>query len=220
MLANHHPPRLANVACAATADANVNRSIPSPCQSSHGCVVLFLIIPGLDKVAAGCAMLIGRLLQETMERALESENLLMDAPPSSRSIVAAMQKETATRLNKIKARELKAQQAAAHCAETMNGLMASSRFIEDVAERLYGEPLLSFVKNKDQLYFGLSVSDLEAGLPVVAAELKRLGFLELAEIGRYDPVEKVCRTYHPKNSATPLMHHCVEVLRGAGLMPQ
>ena len=179
----------------------VNVSTSIPCRSSDGHVVLFLIIPGMNDVPAGCAMLVGRLLQESIDRDLASKDLLMAESRSAGSLMAALEKEmTAQRL----------------AAPRTAGL----EFIKDVAERLYGGPLLSFVRHEDQFYFVFSVSDLETGLSAVKAEIKRLGFLQLAEIGHYDSETRVCRMHHPKQSATPLTLHCVEVLKEAGLLPR
>jgi len=188
-----------------------------------GYVMVLLIIPGLDHVSVGCAMLLGRLLQETVDCTLTCKGLFFAEPTYFRSKVAKLQKATIARLKGIKATQMEASPlttAPAPDFESFSGLGASSRFIEDVAERVYGGPLISFVRNQDRFYFGFSVSNLEAGLPAVEAEIKRLGFLQLAEIGHYDAVDKVCRTYHPRNPATAVMTHCAEVLRGAGLLPQ
>ncbi len=203
-----------NVAFATTARRDVMMSAARPRETSAGYVVLFLTIPGLGRMAAECAMLIGRLLQETIDGDLAGKDLLVDGPPSSRSIMAAMQKDTAARLKEIKT------QVRGSIPEAGDGSTASRRFIEDVAERLYGdEPLLSFVRHEDHFYFEFHVSDFRAGQAAVAAEMKRLGFLELAEIGHYDPEDKVCRTHHPKNPNTSVTPHCVEVLKAAGLLP-
>jgi hypothetical protein len=61
---------------------------------------------------------------------------------------------------------------------------------------------------------------IESGLSAVQAEIKRPGFLQLAEIGHYDAKAGVCRMHHPRQSATPLSLHCVEVLKNAGLLPR
>jgi hypothetical protein len=184
--------------------------------------MLLLVLPGFDQMSVGCAMLIGRLLQEEMDRALAGKGLLFPESPEFQASVAALQKTTAARLKELKAAKMKTPTPAAPpalSAESVNGLDASTRFIQDVAERMYGGSLISFVRDGDRIYFGFSVSDLEAGLPVVEAELKRLGFLELAEIGHYDSLDNVCRTYHPKGPAAPAMSHCADVLRSAGLVP-
>jgi hypothetical protein len=200
--------------------ANGNAPLARP---AAGYVMLLLIIPGLDHVSVGCAMLMGRLLQETMDGALAGKGLLLAEPSYFRSKVADLQKATIARLKEMKAVPLNAQPAAAmHALSSISpdATSASSRFIEDVAERVYGGSLVSFVRNQDRFYFGFSVSDLEGGLPAVEAEVKRLGFLELAEIGHYDAADKVCRTYYPRNPATAVMSHCAGVLREAGLLPQ
>jgi hypothetical protein len=61
-------------------------------QDTESYVVLFLVIPGMNNVAAGCKMLIGRLVQETIQRALGSRELLVPEPASAWERVLSMQK--------------------------------------------------------------------------------------------------------------------------------
>jgi hypothetical protein len=196
------------------ADLNISRR----CSSALGHIVLFLIIPGFTNVPEGCAMLIGRLLQETIERDLESKNLLSIESRSSKSIRGALQKQTVACLRDMAAKGME-QECAASAMKAVHGNEASRRFIEDVAERVYGDSLLSFVRHDDQFYFAFSVSDFKAAQRAVKAEIMRLGFLELAEISRYETGSKICRGFHPVKTATPLTLHCIEVLKRAGLLP-
>ena len=68
-----------------------------------GYVMLLLIIPGFDHVSVGCAMLMGRLLQETMDGTLAGKGLLLAEPSYFRSKVIELQKATAARLKGMKA---------------------------------------------------------------------------------------------------------------------
>jgi hypothetical protein len=174
-----------------------------------------MIVPGLNAVSSGCTMLIGRMLQEVLDDSLAANNLLVANSAASRHVLAAMRR---SRLTGIGAENFTTQPAPAR-VQAPKGLGAGRRFVEDVARRLYAGALPSFVSHEDRLYFGFRVSDLKAGQRVVEAEMKRLGFAELSEIGHYDNAAKVGKTFHPRKTPLALTPHCVEVLQCAGLVP-
>lgn len=171
---------------------------PSPCY-----IVVFLSFPGFGqvKVASG---LIGRLIQETIDRALESNGLLLPALPLPPEMEASIQKSNEA-LRKIQA-----------TIPTMPNVPIVDA---DAIERLIGTPPVTFALNGDNLFLRFLVADPALALLVVESEIKRIGFLGMAEIGHYDTADNVCRTYYPKNSATRLAEHCLLVLKGAGLLP-
>jgi hypothetical protein len=175
-------------------------------QVANDYVVVFLVIPGLNNVAVGCAMLIARLLQETIERANAWNAALLAESVSFQSTTAAMHDYADGDLNRID------HISCASRSESIDTDIASRNFTGDVVERLYGAAPLSFVRHVDQIYFAFPVSDVEAGLSAVEAEVKRIGFSELAEISHY--------SVHSKNSNAGLALHCADVLKRAGLLPE
>lgn len=179
-------------------------------------VVLFLIIPGLNNVSQGCSMLIGRMIQEALDTALTARGLLAAAAPAVPYIFSAMRREHPIPSDPGESTTPQPPPR----IHPSPGLDAGRRFVEDVTQRLYGGSPLAFVTHEDRLYFGIQVADLESGQETVEAEVKRLGFLELAEIGYYDSVNNLIGAWNPAKAAMSITPHCVEVLQSAGLLPE
>jgi len=143
-------------------------------------------------------------IQETIDRALESKGLLLpglEPPPE----IVALNRDIAAMIDRLK--------------NGQRGLSLPGMLGLDAISRVAGPPALKFVIHAGRILFVVVVSDPALALPIVEAELRRIGFVGVAEIGHYDTIDNVCRTYYPASSATPLSIHCLEVLKGSGLLP-
>jgi hypothetical protein len=177
--------------------------------------ILFSIsVPGL-KMDSTPALLFARLLQETLERAIENAGLNI-------TVCKIIGDEATQRVTQSLADLLMVTDKFLSGSGKTDGekeaALGPIRLQHDDAARLLSPPAAWIVPSGERFWASLTVSDTLRGCAVIEAELKRLAFLERSKIGCYDPTIKGWRTHFPKLTPQCFDDHAFEILKMLGLV--
>jgi hypothetical protein len=187
---------------------------PEPTESPRPpeCILFSFAMSGA-KLNHPTHELIARLFQETLERPLEAEGLIYELswPP--------VLKDMGTHLDRMTQVGKAAMESVESSELEKISLEAIDRSFKEQNVRLFSGRPWSVHPIGGTIAGVLFVTDAMRAFPIIEAELKRLAFLEWAQIGSYDAGNNIIHSYFPKNTKLHFGAHLFNTLKQFGIIP-